>query len=379
MTDGLSFLICTYNGAERLPDVLAHLADQQNPGRVPWEVIVVDNASTDDTARVAQESWSRKDISLRVVREPQPGLSFARVTALKEARYSIVSFIDDDNWAPPGWLCGVMEIMAKNPTVGACGGYITPVFGKEPPPPWFEIAKERYSISTDSRAQGIVDKESDFLAGAGLTLRKVAWNQLQNGGFHFRSIDRRENELTSGGDAELCLALRLGGWDLWFDYSLVLEHFLPDHRLQWKYARRLYRGCASCAAILDAYHHVLTSGVPPRDRLDSFRKTGGGRWIWHAASALRRLLLNPRALLDSLTQPAGDNLKVLEIEMNVGRLLSYLHHRGEYDRTVQELTMAPWRDARESAGSMLLSSACRLGDHDLSESGTLLPGSHRER
>src|SRR5690348_8092021 len=73
---GISVVICTYNGAERLPQTLAHLAAQEDTGTIAWEVLVVDNASTDDTAEVARRCWpADAPAPLRVVGEPRMGLS----------------------------------------------------------------------------------------------------------------------------------------------------------------------------------------------------------------------------------------------------------------------------------------------------------------
>lgn len=339
---GVSFVICTYNGAQRLPTVLERLSRQDNPTRIPAEILVIDNASNDGTAEVVLAHADRLDIHVQVIREPRQGLSFARVTGLNSAKYDLICFVDDDNWVPADWLWRVESVMASHPGVGACGGYISPVFATAAPG-WFETAKERYAVSTETRANGWVRESGGFLAGAGLTVRKSAWRQLWEGGFEFRTTDRRGLHLSSGGDAELCLALRLAGWDLWFDYALLLHHYLPADRLNWKYARRLYRGCASCAAVLDAYVHVLDSQTPPRDRLDRYRKAWGGSWLWYASSAARWLLTNPTAVLSASFGEGENNFRVLETEMYFGRFLSYVQLRGEYDRLVRELVTAPWR------------------------------------
>src|ERR1700719_3404911 len=80
---GVSIVVCCFNSASRLSEAfaqtLAHLAAQETTAETRWEVIVVDNASTDDTAQVAQKSWPRQlEDSLQVVGEPRLGLSYAR-------------------------------------------------------------------------------------------------------------------------------------------------------------------------------------------------------------------------------------------------------------------------------------------------------------
>ena len=82
MINGISIVICCYNSENRLPKVLEHLEQQVMSESIAWEVLVVDNASKDRTAEVADKSWNREDVSIRVVYEPKPGLSNARLCGI---------------------------------------------------------------------------------------------------------------------------------------------------------------------------------------------------------------------------------------------------------------------------------------------------------
>jgi glycosyltransferase involved in cell wall biosynthesis len=117
---GVSAVICCHNSARRLPQTLRHLAAQLVPEKIDWEVIVVDNASTDRTADVARANWPRDARTpIRVVLEPGIGLSNARKRGFLEARHNIVSFIDDDNWVCPEWIELVSNIMTNHPDIAA--------------------------------------------------------------------------------------------------------------------------------------------------------------------------------------------------------------------------------------------------------------------
>src|SRR5207245_9963396 len=75
---GVSVIVCCHNSASRLPATLTHLAGQRCEGRFAWEVILVDNASSDGTARFAQELWPLEaPASIRVVHEARIGLAFS--------------------------------------------------------------------------------------------------------------------------------------------------------------------------------------------------------------------------------------------------------------------------------------------------------------
>jgi glycosyltransferase involved in cell wall biosynthesis len=95
---GITVAICTHNGAPRLTETLTHLARQVVPSGLPWEVLVVDNVSTDGSAAVARETWPvGAPTSMRVIAEMLMGLGNARRRALRESRFPLVNFIDDDN------------------------------------------------------------------------------------------------------------------------------------------------------------------------------------------------------------------------------------------------------------------------------------------
>jgi len=254
---GVSLVICSHNGASRLLAVLAHVALQRVPLGLPWEVVLVDNASTDDTAAVARANWPVKDAPapLRVVYEGELGLTQARCRGLREARYEIVCFIDDDNWLAPDWLQIVVEVMGRHAEVGACGGMLDAAFELSPPQ-WFDHVQKYYAVGPQHDCAGDITWSRGYLWGAGLTVRKTAWKELAAAGFRFELHDRAGHALTSGGDAELCLALRLAGWKLWYEPAMKMKHYIPASRMEWQYLERVARGFGAAAVVLNAYATV---------------------------------------------------------------------------------------------------------------------------
>src|SRR5688572_10602380 len=98
--NGISVIICCYNSSSRLPETLKHLANQSVPGKINWELIVVNNASTDNTASVAETEWAKYnlEIPLHVVDQPVPGQSAARDKGYEVASHEYLLYVDDDNW-----------------------------------------------------------------------------------------------------------------------------------------------------------------------------------------------------------------------------------------------------------------------------------------
>lgn len=233
--DGVSIVICCYNSAERLKPTLEHLCHQVVPSDLKWEVVVVDNASTDATEETARALWSEDaPAALRVVCEEQPGLSHARRRGFAAAQYEFVSFIDDDNWVNQDWVATVFELMTQHPEVGACGGKSSPVFDVRPPS-WFAARHRSMAIGEQGKTEGDVTVSRGKLWGAGLTIRKQAWRQIEQAGWKLLLEDRKGKLLTSGGDNELCYWLRFLGWKLYYSPRLDLQHYIPRQRFAWQY------------------------------------------------------------------------------------------------------------------------------------------------
>ena len=129
--------ICTYNGENRLPSVLNRLRLQEV--ELAWEVIVVDNNSSDRTAEIVEQYqyWS---IELRYCFEPKQGLAFARRLAIKQARGNLVGFLDDDNLPSLNWVNEAYAFGQRHPQAGAYGSRIQGNYEIEPPKNFEQIS-----------------------------------------------------------------------------------------------------------------------------------------------------------------------------------------------------------------------------------------------
>ncbi len=233
--------------------VLEHLMSQQVDPSINWEVIVVDNASTDNTAEVARRSWTRNEVSLKIFHESNPGLSNARSRGLKETSYSVVSFIDDDNWVENQWVQKVHDWFAEDDKIGLLGGRGEAVFEGERPE-WFTIKQRSYAVGPQAKQTGQVN---GALYGAGLTIRKIVWEHLKSSGFKFILSGRKGKSLTSGEDSELCSAVKLLGYQLFYDEDLHFYHFMPKERLNWPYLIKLSKAFGRSDPIINIYRSVL--------------------------------------------------------------------------------------------------------------------------
>ena len=232
---GVSVIVCCYNSAKRLPETLWHLALQNVPENIKWEVIVVDNNSTDNTSEVGLQIWNgfKKDISFRIVKEEQQGLSYARHTGAKEAQFEFLVFCDDDNWFDENYIHYAFCIMCENNNIGILGGRSKGVFESKKPE-WFDRFETAYAVGKPYENSGVANVKK-YLAGAGMVMRKSTLQKLETLSFKQLLTDRRGIQLSSGGDAELSLVLLFMGYDLYYDERLQFKHFMPSNRLTWKY------------------------------------------------------------------------------------------------------------------------------------------------
>ena len=320
---------------------LQYLAEQRVNASLEWEILVVDNASTDGTGDVAQTSCPEAIRAwLRVVQEPKAGLSHARIRGLRSARYDIVSYIDDDNWVCADWLDTLANIFSSDAKIGVVGGPSEAVF-EIPPPPWFADIQGFYAVGAQHEKTGnVTDAPGTILWGAGMSIRKAALVSLLDHGFEFLSTGRKGAQLLAGEDIEIVFALRAMGWHLQYDERLRLRHFIPAGRLTWNYARKLLRGMGMTSVYLAMYDNALR--LPPFDKQPAYKRS----WLFQFLKSVKNLtchfLAHP---ICCLTQPEGSR-NALDWQRYHGILLQLTALRTFYKPMVLAIESAPWNAPR---------------------------------
>ncbi len=250
-----TIVICTYNGAERLPDTLAYLAALQRPGQ--WQVLLVDNASTDNTAEAAAIIWAKQGnpYPLHIVQQPLPGKSNALMLGFQQAGGQLAIICDDDNLLAPDYLIQAVDFMANHPAAGILGGAIEAV-SVVPLPHWFEEAAEAYACGNRGpKPQNLTGVAATWGAGMVLRLhlaRLITHPQLPQG-----LTCRIGDQLVSGGDDELCLRAWLLGYQNWYLPTLRLQHAIPPARLTIAYRDKLIAGFKLQAELVNAYRRLF--------------------------------------------------------------------------------------------------------------------------
>lgn len=242
--------ICTYNGEQRIAEVLERLTAQANTENFSWEILIIDNNSTDRTARLIQDyqaNWS-SPYPLRYCLETRQGLAFARQCAVENARGEWVGFIDDDNLPETHWVAAAHTFGQTHPKAGAYGGIIRGQFEAEPPP-GFEKVASFFLVGERSTQQFIYEKRYGILPpGAGLVVRKQAW--LENVPAVLFLKGRVGNSMLASEDLEAVTYIQKGGWEVWYNPEMALDHKIDRHRLEQDYLVSLVRGIGL------ARHHI---------------------------------------------------------------------------------------------------------------------------
>ena len=312
MRHGISVIICSYNGSERIESVLFHI-EKQITNEILWEVILVDNASNDNTAEVAQKCWTRKDIQLKIVFEDKPGKTNAIRKGLDVSSYSIIIFVDDDNLIADNYISRSYEIMSVNSDVGLAGGLGIPLANIEYPV-WFGEFQNAIAVGPQADQDGYIPHSRTYLHGAGLVMRKMVWERLISKGFNFNLSDRKGKSLSSGGDSELSVAIRLAGYQLWYDSGLVYKHILPENRLKWDHIIKLSREFGKSFVVIDLYRSKLNN-------LKGWKLLKSSNWMIAYFICLRDILrLLPSFFWIKLQKTEG-NRKEYQLNFYYGALI----------------------------------------------------------
>lgn len=246
----LAVVVCTYNNATSLDRTLEALRGQRVGPYVDWRIVVVNNNCTDDTDAVVDRHAVLSPVPLTTVREPEQGLTPARLRGVKITTEDWIAFVDDDCLPADDWIQNAADFALEKPDCGGFGGEV--VLDWERPPPEFVL---RYGWAFAQQEHGSEPTPLQCLAGAGFVLRRAA---LERTGWVERQFlaDRIGDKLISGGDVEM--ALRLGAdHELWYAPGLRLRHRIPARRATLRYLTDVTYGLGSSKLLGDS---MLWSG-----------------------------------------------------------------------------------------------------------------------
>jgi GT2 family glycosyltransferase len=220
-TPEVSVVISTRNRAAWLADCLDSLADQD--GDTTYEIVVVDNASTDDTSEVIAE-WANRDQRIRGAYEPRIGLSAGKNRGVREARAPLLLFTDDDVIVDPAWISAYLGSFAREGT-DCVGGRVIPVPDDLGPwPSWLPAEAAGDLGMLDHGGPDRILSENDYVWGANLAVRRTVF---ERSGLWDESVGRRGDARGTFEDVEFQDRLRDRGASIWFCERAIVHHRVP--------------------------------------------------------------------------------------------------------------------------------------------------------
>lgn len=228
-----------------MPDSIKSLAAQAL-AKSAYEIIVVDNASTDRTRDVVFTDFADIE-NLVYLYEPQLGLSKARNTGWLSAKGKYVAFLDDDATCRPDWLERIIDAFQSLPKVGVVGGRVRPKWQIDPPG-WLDKEMEKWVSAIDWSDKPVLLNDSQYLVGANIAYRSLFYDRL--GGFCL-NLGRKGNNLVSSEETDFSSKIKGLGYEIYYDPDIEVEHLIPRERVTAKYfIRRAYSQGISDAIVI---------------------------------------------------------------------------------------------------------------------------------
>ncbi|MDH3973178.1 MAG: glycosyltransferase [Deltaproteobacteria bacterium] len=225
----ISIVVCTYNRAELLKGCLESLA-HQSVEESDYEVIIVDNNSTDNTEDIAN-AFAERYPNFFYVKEANQGLSHARNKGYMEARGKYVAYIDDDARAEARWaelIVEAFEIVTPAPV--AVGGKILPWYDI-PPPTWFSDSVEMRSWGEEKGFLKQPDAQFGF-SGSNMAINKSVLVKYNGFSADYGMLGIM---MGFGEEAELFYRIYKEHPLFWYDPAVQVRHRVPAEKMTLYY------------------------------------------------------------------------------------------------------------------------------------------------
>ena len=259
----VSVLIATYNRAALLGETLDTLATSKVSTDVAWEVVVIDNNSTDTTRDVVLSRRAAYPVPLRYLFEARQGRSAALNAGVAATASSYLLFTDDDVRVDAGWLMAGTRALAAG--ADYVGGPVRPIW-ETPPPPWLDLSRSdlwgTIAILDYGREPFAFEARQRVPLGANMGARRSLF--LTTGGFRV-DLGRSNGRRVLGQEVpELLARARAAGLRGVYVPEMTVHHHVPASRLTKQYFRRWWVGKGYSKAILELHQPITEKGLDLR-------------------------------------------------------------------------------------------------------------------
>lgn len=301
----VSVVISTHNRADLLVRCLGSLVESRTS--VAFEIIVVDNGSTDGTRRVIESFQSNRPVPVHYIWEPRRGVSHGRNAGVARAAGPIIAFTDDDIVVSSGWVDEIRQLFGQRPDVDCVGGPVLPLWS-EPPPQWLDSRHWSPLSVTDHGSR-------PFEIGAKHPLCLLTSNVAFRRGV-FERIGVFSPEFPRAQDHELQMRFWLSGGLALYSPAVVVHTAVPSERMGVAYHRQWHtRNGRMCARMKLRERTGPDGSLRPSPKPERL-VCGVPAFLWREFSG---------ALFEwCLSVPRQDRGRRLEAEMRVRHLFGYV-------------------------------------------------------
>ena len=260
----LSVIICSYNRSHNLPQCFDALVQQANANGISWEIILVDNNSTDNTRLVTEHHIQLGSLPLRYTFEKNQGLSYARNCGVGQAKGDYLVFIDDDIRVTPNWLCSIYKTCQQH-DYDVVGGRIH-VDSPSELPKW--IGSEMYGFlghQDFGEKSYEMDGFKEFPFGGNMAIHRRVFKKI---GMFDTEMGRKgeglkKNELFKGEETDFFHRLAATGGTFIYNPDMIVAHKILPHQIKKRFFLTLHNNAGTLKAKKDENKYDRTlSGIP---------------------------------------------------------------------------------------------------------------------
>lgn len=243
----ISVAICTYNRARFITKALDSLFNQ-NFDKDLFEVVVVDNNSTDNTNDLLLEYQKKHPtLNFRFVTEIKQGVAYTRTRGAMEAKGEIIAYLDDDCIAESNWLNEIARFYESHPETMSTGGRIIPLY-LAPLPEWFGKYFWGLVGNYDQGKDVFQMKGVRYPSGANMHFRKTAFEKH---GYFDGDLGRRGESLMAGEEKAMYLKLINANEKVYYLPQVIVHHHVEDNKFDIEYVKRHSMGIGASERLMN--------------------------------------------------------------------------------------------------------------------------------